>query len=116
MSHPPVTVTATTPLSEALRLMTVHRVHHLPVVAHDAQLVGMVSIDDLLASRSADWRPTDAVAAVMRAPTVSTTPTASLDEAVRLMNAHRVSALPVVDHGRTVGVLRQSDIILALAG
>lgn len=39
-----------TPVAEAMRLMTVRRARHLPVVERD-RLVGIISIGDVLASR-----------------------------------------------------------------
>ncbi len=44
------TVTPQTPLDEVMRMMTVHRVRHAPVVA-DGGLRGIVSIGDVVKSR-----------------------------------------------------------------
>lgn len=50
MSSPAVTVTRTTPVSEATRAMFRHRIHQLPVVHPETgRLVGIVSRSDLLA-------------------------------------------------------------------
>lgn len=46
LSGVPVTVTADTPVGDALRLMVQHRVHHLLVLA-DGRLVGIVDMMDL---------------------------------------------------------------------
>jgi CBS domain-containing protein len=35
-------------VEEAMRVMTRHRVHHLPVVDHDGRVVGVVSMGDLV--------------------------------------------------------------------
>jgi CBS domain-containing protein len=45
------TVTPRTTLSEALSLMTDRRVRHLPVIAEDGGLAGLVSIGDLVKAR-----------------------------------------------------------------
>ncbi|MGE5153934.1 MAG: CBS domain-containing protein [Bdellovibrio bacteriovorus] len=49
MSTPVLCVTPDQPLEEAMALMTEHRVRHLPVI-HEGQLMGMVSIGDLIKS------------------------------------------------------------------
>lgn len=49
MSAPVLCVTPDQPLEEAMALMTEHRVRHLPVI-HDDQVLGMVSIGDLIKS------------------------------------------------------------------
>jgi len=45
------TVTPRTKIAEALALMTDRRVRHLPVMAEDGALAGMVSIGDLVKAR-----------------------------------------------------------------
>jgi CBS domain-containing protein len=45
------TVTPRTRVTEALELMTDRRVRHLPVMAEDGSLAGMVSIGDLVKAR-----------------------------------------------------------------
>jgi CBS domain-containing protein len=45
------TVTPQTKVTEALELMTDRRVRHLPVIAEDGGLAGMVSIGDLVKAR-----------------------------------------------------------------
>jgi CBS domain-containing protein len=45
------TVTPRTRITEALELMTDRRVRHLPVIAEDGGLAGMVSIGDLVKAR-----------------------------------------------------------------
>lgn len=45
------TVTPATQVTEALELMTDRRVRHLPVMAEDGTLAGMVSIGDLVKAR-----------------------------------------------------------------
>ena len=45
------TVTPATKITEALELMTDRRVRHLPVIAEDGGLAGMVSIGDLVKAR-----------------------------------------------------------------
>ena len=57
MTAEPITVSAATPVEDALRLMTSHEVHHLPVVDGE-QPVGLVGLRDLV--RSAASRPTPA--------------------------------------------------------
>lgn len=40
-------------------------------------------------------------------------PEASASEVERLLKTHRISGLPVVEHGELVGVISQSDIVVA---
>ena len=48
MTAPPVTITTQCTVDEAMRLMTDERVRHLPVVTDGGELVGLLSIGDLV--------------------------------------------------------------------
>ena len=47
MASQPITVTSRNSLDECMRIMTEHRIRHLPVVEND-QILGVVSIGDLV--------------------------------------------------------------------
>jgi CBS domain-containing membrane protein len=115
MSRPAVTVSGRASLAEALRLMTDHRIHYLLVMDDEGHLVGMVNEDDVLGTRQEARQRTDAVAAVMSEPVVSVGPGAPLQDAMDLMVGRGIAALPVVEGGRVVGILTQSDVVAALA-
>jgi CBS domain-containing protein len=115
MSRPAVTVTADAPLDEALRLMAANRIHYLPVVDAEARLLGIVNADDVLQTRRARRPPAVVVGGVMSTPVVSIGAASPLTDAMRLMADRRIGALPVVENGRVVGILTQSDVVTALA-
>jgi acetoin utilization protein AcuB len=115
MSRPAVTVAARASLAEALRLMADHRIHYLPVVDDEDYLVGMVNEDDVLGIRRAGPAQGAAVGAVMSAPAVSVGPWVPLEEALHVMVDRSIGALPVVQDGRVIGILTQSDMVSALA-
>ena len=48
MNSPPITVPPECSVNEAMRLMTEHRIRHLPVVPDGGSLAGLVSIGDLV--------------------------------------------------------------------
>ena len=82
-SGPPVTVSPTAPLTEALRQMAYHRIHHLAVVADAGRLVGIVNEDDVPGTRRGAWPPGATVAQVMSAQDVSVGPAHSLKKTAR---------------------------------
>ena len=115
MSKPAVTVAATAPLAEALRRMADHRIHYLPVVNEEGRLIGIVNEDDVLGTRRGARRADEIVGEVMSAPPVSIDPAQSLKEAMELLVGRSIGALPVVEDGRVIGILTQSDVVSALA-
>jgi CBS domain-containing protein len=65
--------------------------------------LGMTSVDTLLgAARAADLMVTDVV---------TVRPEQSLGEAARLMMTKKIGSLPVVEAGRLVGILTETDML-----
>jgi CBS domain-containing protein len=128
MTRHPVAVRASSTVREARRLLSYHRVRHLPVVDGD-RVVGMlhdadVRIDEV---RLEDDEPTGplyvhdvlgsdrSVASVLHGPVHLVPADAAVETAAELLIAHRVSCLPVVDRDRRlVGVITTGDCLRAL--
>lgn len=72
-----------------------------------SRLVGIVSDRDLRGRGLSRQAAVD----VMAARPVSIAPDASVDEAARIMRAHRISSLPVVEGKRPVGILTATDVL-----
>jgi acetoin utilization protein AcuB len=115
MSTPAVTVAATAPSADAVQRMVAHRIHYLPVVNDQGRLVGIVNEDDVLGTRRGVRTSVEVVADVMSTPAVSVGPAQSLQEAMDLMVGRGIGALPVVEDGRVIGILTQSDVVSTLA-
>jgi CBS domain-containing protein len=126
LMHAPVaTVTPDTPACEAARLLGTRKIRHLPVVDHDGRLVGIVTDRDL---RQAVFHPAvqarlgttgEAVGdlpvrELMTRGVVTVAPWADLRQAARLMHERKIGALPVVEDGRLVGILTETDVLRAL--
>jgi len=120
MAREVVTVSPSTPVPEAMRLMEQRRIRRLPVV-QDGALVGIVTLLDLFrvspspATSLSIWELNYLIARLpveeaMSHEVVTVTPTATLEEAALLMRQHRVGGLPVVDGGRVVGMITETDI------
>ena len=116
MTRQVATVAPTTSALAALRMMSGRRIRHLPVVDSD-ELVGIVSDRDLTPAirtpPSADLRART-VGRLMSSPVQSVRPDDDLLAATRQLLAWRISALPVVDHGRVVGILTTTDCLEAM--
>jgi CBS domain-containing protein/osmotically-inducible protein OsmY len=100
-------------LAAAAHRMSWQGCRHLPVIRGN-KVVGVLSERDVLRWK-ADGRlldgPDDRVRAAMSAPAVVATPDEDLAEAAARMVAARVGCLPVVEHGRLVGMLTSTDLL-----
>lgn len=127
MTKSVLTVKPRDTLRHARELMTKHRVNQLPVVVDD-KLVGIVTDHDirdaypssiqLLRGKDIDdFADSYIVEEVMTYNVVTVSPDASLWEAAQHLRKQRFGALPIVDHGKLVGIITRSDLLdAALAG
>ena len=116
-----VTVRASAPLYEAAQLMDAHRVHGLPVLDQNGEIVGVLTQTDLLRAKVGEHLRRDlrelAVEQVMTAPAVTISLNARLEDAADLMEQQRVHRLVVVgpDGQTPVGVFSVSDLVHVMA-
>jgi CBS domain-containing protein len=132
MSTPVVTVRPETPLKAVAEAMAAHRVSGVPVVDGDGRLVGIVAESDFLAKMEdgprrgfRGWlarilRPGRVPAPrtardLMTTPVITAGPDATVRELARLMAAHDVNRIPIVEDGRVVGIVTRADILRTLA-
>jgi acetoin utilization protein AcuB len=124
MSTRPVTVTPGTTISDALRTMRQSRVRRLPVLDEEGTMVGIVSEKDLLyASPSPatslsiyemhDMLTRLKVSELMTKDVIKVSPDTLLEDAARIMVDSVIGGLPVLEDGRLVGIITQTDIFKA---
>lgn len=113
--------TPDTPLEQALQMLQYHHLKALPVVDAHARLVGIVSLADLIGqvrNRSGLFGPLGrraaTVAQAMSRPVVSVSATTHVVELIPLLSREGLHCLPVLDDGRLVGLISQTDLIAAL--
>lgn len=132
MSRSVVTVSPDTPLKEVAELLSERGISGVPVT-EDGSVVGVVSESDIvLKERAADaerpgpltrlgrrrWKSVAGAMTArdaMTAPPVTVEPWWSIAGAAWLMAEHDVNRLPVVEHGRLVGVVARADLVRAFA-
>jgi CBS-domain-containing membrane protein len=127
MTADPTTLKRNDKLTLADDIMRLGRVRHLPVVDDDGQtLVGIVTQRDLFRDALAQALgygkhaqrkilDTLAVKDVMTTDVVTTGSETSLVEAARILTERKIGCLPVVEHGRLVGILTEGDFVALVA-
>jgi CBS domain-containing protein len=110
MSGPVVTVRQDADFQKALALMQEKKLRRLPVVDDDGQLVGIIVERDLLVAAMRYLQSRVEVGDLMTRNVITIGPDADLNEVARTMLERKIGGLPVVEHGRLVGIITESDI------
>lgn len=143
MDPEPVTVTEDASVEELVRTLKEHQLQGVPVVNEGGRCVGIVTEEDLVLSdtegdlhlphyielfggivfleplRRFEERLRKAVASgvseMMTEDPITIEPTASVRDAAKLISQKGHNRIPVVEHGRLVGLVTRVDVLQALA-
>lgn len=120
MTTNPFTISYDQTIPDAHEIMANNGIRRLPVMKKD-KLVGIVSKDDIL--RASPSKATTfsigeityllaktKISQIMTKNIITISSDALLEEAATLMRDNHVSFLPVVDEGKLVGIITESDI------
>jgi len=121
MTHPAVTVGPTSALRDVIQLMETNNIRHV-AVAESERLLGLISHRDVLRSQegSLSGAPSGEQAHmnrwiearwVMTKEVRTVYPDTPALEAALTLRSHGYGCVPVVEHGRLVGMLTDSDFV-----
>lgn len=116
-----VTATPSTTLKEALALLRGNRIRHLPVVENDT-LVGIISDRDMRDALPSSLCEHDddemvllkPVSEIMHKEVITAHPLDFIEDAAATVYDYKVGSLPVVESGKLVGIITESDILYRL--
>jgi acetoin utilization protein AcuB len=111
MVSDPITISAHASISDAIELMKVNSIRHLPVVAEDNLLEGFLTLADLkqglIPSMLGDLNLRD----LMITEPITVRSEDDVEIAAQLIYKHKIGGMPVVDNGRLVGIITATDIL-----
>ena len=112
-----ITVGLNTSVANIARSLVENRISAVPVLDEHEALVGIVSEADLIHLEGSDFLKSHGVNAadIMTRPVIAANPEMGLDELVSLFDKHRIKRVPVVAHGKIVGIVSRADILRAVA-
>jgi acetoin utilization protein AcuB len=115
MTRDPITVRPESDPLAAKALLKAGGFRHLPVLDANGSLVGILDRNDLELFLSKAGSPGVArrqhrIDQLMTREVVSVSPDCPLEEAASLMVKHKIGSLPVVETGKLVGIVTETDI------
>ncbi len=119
-----ITATPETPVLDARSLMQKERIRHLLVTDKKGELLGIVTDRDIrlnLPSQATSlsvWEINHLLTRltmdkVMTRSVITVGPDREAGDAAQLMLEHRIGALPVMEAGRLVGIVTETDLLRA---
>jgi CBS domain-containing membrane protein len=122
MTTTPHTLDQQTTLDVARQFMKEHRVRHLPITGNNGELVGLLSLRDIVAASISALADVDEaerdeldsltpVAAVMSKNLIVTTPDTGLRRAGEIMLDQKIGCLPVIDGNDILGIITEADFV-----
>jgi acetoin utilization protein AcuB len=113
MISDPIAITPRSSISKAIDLMKKNSIRHLPVVTKGMILKGFLTLSDLklglMPSMLADVSFSDLI---IKKP-ITVHPDDGIEIAAELIYKYKIGGMPVVDEGKVVGIITESDILRA---
>jgi predicted transcriptional regulator len=110
MSSPLKTLKSSNTLHETLVLFNKDRIHGAPII-DNGKLTGIITMSDIAKAVENNLPLTTKVSAIMTTDVVEASSDTKLFEVIRRFKELEIGRLIVVEEGKPIGILTQSDII-----
>lgn len=109
----PITVNTHATVEQALELMKINSIRHLPVVDGQRNLIGLLTLADLKQALIPSMLGDLTLVDMMIKNPLTVKPADDIEIAAQLIYKHKISGLPVTQNNRLVGIITESDILHA---
>jgi acetoin utilization protein AcuB len=109
----PISITEKTSIKEAIEVMKVNSIRHLPVTGEGNTLAGFVTLADLRTGLIPSMVAGLTLSDLMIKNPIIVDPDSDIEIAAQLIYKHKISGIPVVKKGRLVGIITESDMLRA---
>ena len=105
MTRNVITFREDTPIDEIATTLASKHITGAPVIATDGHVTGIVSEVDVFSKKGKVARD------IMSSHVITVSEDTGIDEAARLLIGERIRRVPVIKHGKMVGLLSRSDVL-----
>lgn len=120
MTPNPHTLLRSNSIDDARKMMNEHDIHHLPIVDEEGIMLGLVTQKDLLSAQESSLERQDRnldshhlaqLSELMHKNVMTVSPHGGLKEAAKFMQKHKIGCLPILDSGKLVGIITDTDFV-----
>lgn len=109
----PITITGKASIQEALEIMKINSIRHLPVVSSGNKLEGFITMADLKQGLIPSMVAGVSLSDLMVHDPITAHPEDDIEVAAQLIYKHKIGGIPVVKNGKLVGIITETDILRA---
>ncbi len=109
----PITISEDASIKDALDLMNAHSIRHLPVVNHDNNFIGFVTLTDLKQAFIPSMVTDLSLKDIMVKDPIVLHPDTNIETAARIIHKHKIGGIPVVENQKLIGIITITDILEA---
>ncbi|MCD6298503.1 MAG: CBS domain-containing protein [Deltaproteobacteria bacterium] len=113
MISDPITIKENASIQEAIELMKINSIRHLPVVGTGKKLKGFVTLADLKQGLIPSMLGDVSLADLIIRDPIAIRPDDDVESAARLIYKHKIGGMPVVKNDKLVGIITETDILRA---
>ncbi|TDL76501.1 acetoin utilization AcuB family protein [Peribacillus frigoritolerans] len=113
-----VTLTPDATIAEAINKMAEHRIRHIPIVAENDLLAGIVSDRDIKDASPSIFQLSEnkdtlnkPIKSIMKTDAITGHPLDFVEEISSIFYEHKIGCLPIIKHGKLVGIVTETDLL-----
>jgi acetoin utilization protein AcuB len=109
----PITITKDTTIEQAIEVMKINSIRHLPVVSTKNTLQGFVTQADLKLGLIPSMLGSISLSDLIIKKPIAVHPDDDIEIAAQLIYKHKIGGMPVVKNKKLVGIITETDILRA---
>lgn len=113
-----VKLTPEATIAEAIETMAEHHIRHIPIVAGNDRLAGIVTDRDIKDASPSIFQPGDnkeelkkPLKSIMKTDVITGHPLDFVEEISSIFYEHKIGCLPIIKHGKLVGIITETDLL-----
>jgi acetoin utilization protein AcuB len=111
MISDPITISSDASIEAAIQLMKANHIRHLPVTLDNGWLKGFVTLADLKEGLLPSMVTEISLKDLIIQNPITVGPEDDIETAAQRIYRHKISGMPVVDEGRVVGIITETDVL-----